>query len=94
MTNAEDEWFYEDLQELLELTAKKKKKGKKEKKKENPFHQGRQECKTRKSRDIINNRQIWPWNTKRSKAKANRVCRENMLATANLFPKPGELLHT
>ena len=34
MTNAEDEWFYEDLQELLELTAKKKeRKERKEKRK-------------------------------------------------------------
>ena len=31
------------------------------------------ECKSRKSRNTWSNRQIWPWNTKRSKAKANRV---------------------
>ena len=31
------------------------------------------ECKSRKSRDTWNNRQIWPWSTKRSRAKANRV---------------------
>ena len=31
------------------------------------------ECKSRKSRNTWSNRQIWPWNTKRSKAKANTV---------------------
>ena len=31
------------------------------------------ECKSRKLRDTWSNRQIWPWTTKRSKAKANRV---------------------
>ena len=31
------------------------------------------ECKSRKPGDSWSNRQIWPWNTKRSMAKANRV---------------------
>ena len=31
------------------------------------------ECKSRKSRDTWNNRQVWPWSTKWSRAKANRV---------------------
>ena len=31
------------------------------------------ECKSRKSRDTWNNRQLWPWSKKWSKAKANRV---------------------
>ena len=31
------------------------------------------ECKSRKSGNIWSNRQIWPWNTERSRAKANRV---------------------
>ena len=39
-------WFYEDLQDLLELTCKK---------------------------DTWSNRQVWPWSTKWSRAKANRV---------------------
>ena len=47
------EWFYEDLQDLLELTPKKKK---------CPFHYRGLECKSRKSRSIWSNRQIWPWN--------------------------------
>ena len=38
---AEVEWFYEDLQELLELTPKKR----------CPFHHRGLKCKSRKSRD-------------------------------------------
>ena len=37
------------------------------------FHQRGQECKSRKSRDTWNNRQIWPWSTQWSKAKANQL---------------------
>ena len=48
---AEVEQFYEDLQDLLELTSKKK----------CCFHYRRQECKSRKSRNTWSNRQIWPW---------------------------------
>ena len=62
--NAEEakvEWFYEDLQDLLELTPPKNV----------LFIIG--ECKSRKSRNTWSNRQIWPWSTERSKAKANRV---------------------
>ena len=51
---AEVEWFYEDLQDLLELTPKKK----------GPFHHRDLECKSRKSRDTWRNRQVWPWSTK------------------------------
>ena len=50
---AEVEWFYEDLQGLLELTPPKR----------CPFHYRRLECKSRKSRNTWSNRQIWPWNT-------------------------------
>ena len=38
-----------------------------------PFLHRGLECKSRKSRDTWSNRQIWPWNTKWSRAKANRV---------------------
>ena len=51
-SNAEEvevEWFYEDLQDLLELTPQKM-----------SFHYKRLECKSRKSRNTY--RQIWPWN--------------------------------
>ena len=60
---AEVEWFYEDLQDLLELTPPQK----------CPFHYRGLECKSRKSRDTWSNRQIWPWSTEWSRAKANRV---------------------
>ena len=55
--------FYEDLQDLLELTPKKR----------CPFHYSGLECKSRKSRNTWSNRQIWSRNTDCSRAKANRV---------------------
>ena len=55
---------YEDLQDLLELTPKKKR---------CPFHHRGLQCKSRKSRDTWSNRQVWPWSTKWSRAKANIV---------------------
>ena len=60
---AEAEWLYEDLQDLLELTPKKR----------CPFHHRGLECKSGKSRNTQSNRQIWPWSTELSRAKANRV---------------------
>ena len=60
---AEVEQFYEDLQDLLELTLQKI----------YPFHFRGLECKSRKSRDTWSNRQICPWITKQSRSKANRV---------------------
>ena len=50
---AEVEWFYEDLRDLIELTSKKR----------CPFHYRGLECKSRKSRNTWSNRQIWLWNT-------------------------------
>ena len=38
-----------------------------------PFLYKGLECKNRKSRNTWGNRQIWPWITERSRAKANRV---------------------
>ena len=38
-----------------------------------PFHCRALECKIRKSRNTWSNRQIWPWSTQWSRAKANRV---------------------
>ena len=60
---AEVERFYEDLQELLELTPPKR----------CPFHYRGLECKNRKSRTTWSNRQIWPCSTEWSRTKANRV---------------------
>ena len=54
-SNAEEtevERFYEDLQDLLELTPKK----------DVLFIIGGLECKSRKSRNTWSNRQIWPRN--------------------------------
>ena len=42
-------------------------------KKRCPFHYRGLECKSKKSRNTWSNRQIWPWNTEWSRAKANRV---------------------
>ena len=50
---AEVEWFYEDLQHLLELTLKKM-----------SLHHRGLECKSMKSRHTWNNRQFWSWGTK------------------------------
>ena len=75
---AEVDWFYEDLQHLLELTPKKKKKS--------PFHHRRLKCKSRKSRDSQNNRQVWPC-TKWSRAKINRILsREHAGHSKHPFP--------
>ena len=60
---AEVEWLYEDLQDLLELIPKKR----------CPSHYRGLECKSRKSRNTWSNRQIWPWSTDWSRAKANRI---------------------
>ena len=49
---AEVEWFYEDLQDLLELTPKK----------DVIFIIG-DWIKSRKSRNTWSNNQLWPWNT-------------------------------
>ena len=52
-TNAEEaevEWFYKDLQGILELTPKKG----------YPFHHRGLEGKSMKSRDTWSNRQVWP----------------------------------
>ena len=63
-SNAEEaERFFEDLQDLLELTPKCR----------CPFHYSGLECKSRKSRNTWSNRQIWRWSIGRSRAKANRV---------------------
>ena len=60
---AEVEQFYEDLQDLLELTPKK----------DVLFIIGDWNAKIESSRDTWSNRQVWPWSTKWSRAKAKRV---------------------
>ena len=56
--DAEVDQFYEDLQDLLYLTLKKKSSER------FPFHHKELECKWRKSRDIQNNTQVWPYSAK------------------------------
>ena len=70
---AEVEWFYEDLQDLLELTPEKNV----------LFIIMGLECKSRKSRDTWSNRQIWPWSTKLSSQRLTEFCQENALVIAN-----------
>ena len=82
---AEIDRFYEDLQELLDLTPKKR----------CPFHYSGLECKSRKSRTTWSNRQIWPWSMKQSRAKANRVLSESVLVIANtLFQHKRRLMNS
>ena len=50
---AEVEWFYEDLQNLLETAPPKR----------CPFNYGGLVCNSRRSRNTWSKRQIWPWST-------------------------------
>ena len=65
---AEVEWFYEDLQDLLELP---------------PFHPRGLEYKSRKLRDTWSNRQVWPWSTNEAGPRLTEFCQENALIIAN-----------
>ena len=51
---AEVDCFYEDFQDIPELTPKKR----------CHFHHRGLECKSMKSRDTWSNRQVWPWSIK------------------------------
>ena len=78
---AEVEQFYEDLQNLLELTPKKIV----------LFIIGDWNAKVG-SRDTWGSRQVWPWWTKWSKAKANRVLpREHTGHSKHLLPTTQEM---
>ena len=82
---AEVETFYEVLQNLLELTFKKR----------CPFHYRELEWKSRKLRNTWNNRQIWPWSTEWSRAKANRVLpRECTGHSKHPLPTPKRRFYT
>ena len=77
ISNAEEaEHFCEDLQDLLELTSKK----------DVLFIIGDWNAKTG-NQEIWSNRQVWPWSTKWSRAKANRVLsREHTGHSKHPFP--------
>ena len=57
-----------------------------------PFHHRGLECKSIKSRDTQRNRQVWPWSTKWSSAKTNRVLsREHAGHSKQPFPTTQEM---
>ena len=77
---AEVDQFHEDLEDLLGLTPK-----------ICPIHHRGLECKCRKS----SNRQVWPWSTKWSKVKANRILPRECIGHCNsLFQKHKIQLYT
>ena len=81
---AEVKRFYEDLQDFLEQTPKKR----------FPLHYRGLEWKTRKSKDIWSNRQIWPQSTKWRRAKTNRVLpREHTSHSKHPLPTREITLH-
>ena len=60
-----------------------------------PFHYRGLECKSRKSRDTWNNRQVSPWSTKWSRTKANKVLlREHTGHSKHPLPTTQEKLYT
>ena len=71
---AEVKWFYEDIQDHLELGYKKS----------HPFHYKGLKCRSRKSRDTWSNRQILLWSTKWSRLTV--FCQENALVIAYCYP--------
>ena len=85
-TNAEEaevEQLYEDLQDLPEVNTKKR----------CPFHTKAQESKSRKSRDTWSKREVWPWSTKLSRAKASRVLpREHTGHSKHPLPTTQEMI--
>ena len=58
-----------------------------------PFHYRGLECKSRNSRNTWSNRQIWPWSTKLSRSKANRVLPRESIANT-LFQQHKRRLYT
>ena len=86
-SNAEEtevEWFYEELQDLLELTPKK----------DGLFIIGL-ECKSRKSRNNWSSRQIWPWTQNGAGKRLIEFCQENAVVIATtLFQQPKRQLYT
>ena len=79
---AEVEWFYEDLLELITQ-------------KRCSFHQREMKSKSRQSRDTWSNRQIWPWSTEWSRERLKEFCQENSLVIANiLFQQHKRRLYT
>ena len=79
---AEVERFYEDLQDLLELTPQRR----------YPFHYRGLECKSRKSRNTWSDWQIGVWNE--AGQRLIEFCQENTLVIVNtLFQQYKRRLH-
>ena len=77
--------FYEDLEDVLELTPKKR----------CPLHCKGLECKSRKLRDTWGNRQVWPWSANEAGQRLTELCQENALVIANtLFQQHKRQLYT
>ena len=70
-SNAEDTFFWRNLSWMVLWRPTRPSRTNTQKR--CPFHYRGLECKSRKSRNTWSNRQIWPWNTEWSTAKANRV---------------------
>ena len=82
---AEVEWFYEALQDLLELTPEKNV----------IFIIGDCNAKVESQENTWSNRQIWPWSTEWSRAKANRVLpRESTGHCKPIFQQHKKWLYT
>ena len=80
----EVEWFYEDLQDLLELTPQKR----------CPFHDRGLECKSMKSRNTWSNRKFGLGIQNEVGQRLIRFCQENALVIANtLFQQHKRRLH-
>ena len=83
-TDAKVEWFYEDLQDLLELTPKKM-----------SFSSYGTGMQNRKSRDTWNNRQVWLGVQTEAGQRLTEYCQENTLVIANtLFQQHKSQLYT
>ena len=60
-----------------------------------PFHYRGLECTSKKSRDTCSNRQMWPWSTKWSRAKAKNVLpREHTGHNKHPLPQHKRRLYT
>ena len=82
---AEVEWFYEDLQDLLELISKK----------DVMFIIGELNAKIGSKEIPESNRQIWSWSMDRSRAKSHRVLpRECIGHSKHLFQQHKRRLYT
>ena len=77
---AEVDRFYEDLQDLLELTPPKGV----------IFIYKGLECKSRKSGNTWSNRQIWPWNMEWSRAQTNSFAKKMHWSNKHPLPTPQE----